>query len=133
MTTGILKARARRLAFGLAALALAAPAAAQTTPAQGAPERQAIMDALRSAAADKDRVFVVRWLKSDGVFAFVTVDPQSRNGKARYERESALLRKADGRWRVVDQPCGEADCETVKELARIRKAHPAAAPAIFPR
>ena len=38
-----------------------------------------------------------------------------------------------GGWRVVDQPCGEEDCDARKEVARIRRANPAAPAGIFPR
>jgi hypothetical protein len=115
-------------------LTVAAPARAEAvTPAKGAPERAAIMDALRAKGADKSRIFVVQSLKVDGEWAYAQVAPQSPDGRSRYEPESALLRQKAGHWSVVDQPCGEEDCDAKKEIARMRKAHPAAPATIFPQ
>ena len=103
------------------------------TPKPGAPERKAIADAMRAKGRDQDRVFVMRYLMVQNGWAWMAVDPQSRDGKNHYEAESALLRKDGKSWRVIDQPCGEGDCDTDKELARIKKAFPAAPSRIFPK
>ena len=58
----------------------------------------------------------------------------SRNGRNRYEPESALLRRTGRVWRVVDAPCVEETCDPrPKEITRIRRANPSAPAAIFPR
>ena len=123
----------RALAFA-AALACATAASGQvTTPLPGSPVRQAIMDAMRVMAGD-DRIYVVRYLKVSGDWAWLDADPRSRNGRNRYEPESALLRRTGRVWRVVDAPCVEETCDPrPKEITRIRRANPSAPAAIFPR
>jgi hypothetical protein len=106
---------------------------ASYTPKPGTPERKAIADAMRGKGDDRDRVFVMRYLMVQDGWAWMVADPQSTDGKNHYEPESALLHKERKGWKVLDQPCGEADCDADKELARIRKAFPAAPPRIFPK
>ncbi|MGP0093792.1 MAG: hypothetical protein ACLPKB_28205 [Xanthobacteraceae bacterium] len=125
--------RATGVAFALAlALTSALAQSGPHTPAAGTPERNAIFDAMHSLGDIHDRVFVARYLKVLGDWAWVTADPQSRDNTQHYETESALLQRTGQKWRVVDQPCGEADCDHNKELARIRKRFPDAPAAIFP-
>ncbi len=102
------------------------------TPAKSSAERKAIMDAMRAKGDDQDRVFVVRRLKISGNWAWLDCDPQSRDGKNHYESESALLRKSGAKWTVVDQPCGEGDCDSNSEVSRIRDENPQAPDDIFP-
>jgi hypothetical protein len=117
------------LAFTLtSALAQSGP----HTPALGTPERNAIFDAMRVLGDAHDRVFVARYLKVLGDWAWVTAEPHSRDNSQHYETESALLQRTGLKWRVVDQPCAEEACDQKKELARIRKRFPDAPAAIFP-
>ena len=58
-------------------------------------------------------------------------DPQSPDGTAHYQPESALLHKVNGQWTVVDQPCEEDGCDDRSELTRIQRQYPAAPKAIF--
>jgi hypothetical protein len=109
--------------------------AAQTSlhvPPAGSAERKAILDAMRALGDNHDRIFVVRYIKVAAGWAFLTVNPQSPDGKQHYETESALLQQTTAGWKVVDQPCGEGDCDDKQELARIRAKFPAAPAAIFP-
>ncbi len=101
-------------------------------PAKGSKERKAIMDAMRAKGDDQDRVFVVRRLKVSDGWAWLDANPQSSDGSNKYEPESALLQKQGSRWRVLDQPCGEADCDFDAEVDRIRADYPDAPEAIFP-
>jgi hypothetical protein len=124
--------------FAGAAFALAvalSSVAAQTSvhvPPAGSTERKAILDAMRALGDNHDRIFVVRYIKVAAGWAWITVNPQSADGKQHYETESALLQKAAAGWKVVDQPCSEGDCDDKQELARIRAKFPAAPAAIFP-
>ena len=102
------------------------------TPAKGSIVRKSIMDAMRAKGEDQDRVFVVRHLNVSGNWAWLDSEPQSKDGSNHYEPESALFRKSGGKWRVVDQPCGEADCDFDSEVSRIRDANPQAPASIFP-
>jgi len=103
------------------------------TPPPGSPERKAIFDAMRAIGDDHTRVFVVLSLKVENGWAWTSVNPQSADGSQHFEPESALLEKVGGHWQVLDQPCGEGDCDPQKELARIRAAHPQAPADIFPQ
>jgi len=117
-------------------LSLATPVFAESapyTPQPGSPERKAIMDAMRAKGDDTNRVFVVRNLKVMGGYAWTDVQPRSTKTNDRFENESALLEYTASGWKVVDQPCGEEDCKADAELRRIRKAHPNAPTAIFPK
>ena len=125
----------RRSLLILLAAGLASPSAfavSVNTPPKGSAERKAIMDAMRAKGDDQDRIFVVRYLKVSKGWAWLRVDPQSRDGSNHYESESALLRQSAKHWKVVAQPCAEADCVEDDELARIRADFPAAPDAIFP-
>lgn len=102
------------------------------TPVAGNQERKAIFDAMRARGDNHDRVFVVRYLKVQNGWAWMTADPQSPDGKSHYESESALLRNDGTGWKVLDQPYTEADCDDKKEMARIRTAYPKASAGIFP-
>ena len=76
------------------------------TPARGSSERKAILDALRAEMRRFDArpvVFVVQHLKVQRGWAWLQVDPQSPDGKSRYEREPALLRRTAGQWQVVER------------------------------
>jgi hypothetical protein len=119
---------------GIIVLFAAATSAQQAayTPEPGSAERKAIFDAMRKLGDNPTRVFVVRYLKVQDGWAWVTGDPQSPDNSSHFETESALLRNAGSGWKVLDQPCGEGDCDFKKELARIRAAHPSAPVAIFP-
>jgi hypothetical protein len=125
--------RAAGVALALAlALTSALAQSAPHTPAPGTPERNAIFDAMRALGDIHDRVFVARYLKVSGDWAWLTADPHSRDNSQHYETESALLQRTGLKWRVVDQPCAEEGCDQKKELARIRKRFPDAPAAIFP-
>ena len=102
------------------------------TPVAGSQERKAIFDAMRAQGDNHDRVFVVRYLKVQNGWAWIRADPQSPDGKSHYESESALLRNDGTGWKVLDQPCTEADCDDKKEMVRIRAAYPKASAGIFP-
>ena len=125
-----------RLAGAMLALTVTLQSVAAQTgvhiPAAGSAERKAIFDAMRTLGDNHDRIFVVRHLKVADGWAWVVADPQSPDGKQRYEAESALLHATGAGWSVVDQPCSEDGCDAKKELARIRAKFPAAPAAIFP-
>ena len=82
------------------------------TPQPGTAERKAILDALRvwvKRGHDPDVIFVVKHLKVKNGYAWVHTLPRSKDGSSRYEDLSALLKKDQGLWSVVEIPCGEVD------------------------
>src|ERR1700741_5470738 len=92
-----------RLVVIAGALQVTAPprAAAQVhTPPPGSVERRAILDALRADMRrfdPKPVVFVVRHLRVRGGWAWLEVNPQSPDGRSRYEPEGALMRRGERR------------------------------------
>ena len=113
----------------------AGEAAAQraSEPRRDDPARKAILDGMRRKGDDPSRVFEVKTLRVQGQWAWLVASTVSRDGRNRGETETALLRNENGAWKVVDQPCGEEDCDARKEIARIRKAWPAAPASLFAR
>ena len=103
------------------------------TPQPGSRERKAIMDAYRAEwmGGDQSRpvVFVVNFLKVHRGWAYATVTPQSPDGSQNYETESGLLRKRNGRWKVLDRVAGGGDDSDFKTM---RTKYPAAPSDIFP-
>lgn len=103
------------------------------TPQPGSPERKAIMDAYRAEwmGGDQSRpvVFVVDFLKVHRGWAYVTVTPQSPDGSQNYETESGLLRRRNGRWKVLDRVAGGGDDS---DFTKMRTKYPAAPSGIFP-
>ena len=107
-----------------------------TTPPEGSAEREAIFAAMRQGRAIQDQVFVVRDFKVQNGWAWVTADPQSKDGSQHYETESWLLQKTGDTWdtwKVVAQPCAEEGCEPKAEIAKMRQRFPDAPEAIFPK
>jgi hypothetical protein len=92
--------------------AMPTTAAVDTEPSPGSPERKAILDALRDELRryqDQPMVFVVRYIRVSGRWAWVDVDPQSPDAAQHYEPVSALLRRHRGGWTLVEMPCTEED------------------------
>ena len=112
--------------------AFAAQGGEAYTPQPGSPERKAIMDAYRvqwNGDESRQVVFVVNYLKVHGSWAYTTVTPQSPDGSQNYETESGLLRKRNGKWKVLDRAAGNGDQSDFK---RMRTKYPAAPSNIFP-
>ncbi|HEX6040578.1 hypothetical protein [Longimicrobium sp.] len=121
----------RGLLLAVLLLASASAAGAQTrphTPPRGSPERQALMDALRETVrreVGRPAIFEVRELRVLGEWAFADVDPRNPDGTPLDYRGTpmeeawregmmsdgmyALLRRRDGRWRVVRHVIGPTD------------------------
>lgn len=84
------------------------PAGADTggihSPGTGNPERKAILDGLRGWVKKTHNIeatFVVKSIKVKDAWAWVVVNPQSKDGKNRYEPISAALRRGgSGAWTV---------------------------------
>ena len=124
--------RAADRAFGHAA-----PGGSARTPPPGGAEEGAVLDAVRRSrgdlrAARSGIAFQVDHLKIKGDWAYIDakpLTPGSADGPA-YAYLSALLRKEQGRWRVVQAADPAAD--PAKARGAIRKRFPAAPPDIFP-
>ena len=124
---------ARILAPLLVVVIAACSPSGPTTPPEGSAEREAIFAAIRQGREIQDQVFVTSQFKVQDDWAWVTADPQSKDGSNHYEPESWLLQKTGDGWHVMAQPCQEADCVWADEVAKIRAKYPQAPEAIFPK
>ncbi len=71
-----------------------------------------VLDALRAELRRTlgiESVLQVQHLKRKGDWVWVHVLPRSPDGRQHYEDVSALLRKANGRWRVEEIACADED------------------------
>jgi hypothetical protein len=111
------------------------------TPARGGAERKAIMDAMRAHRRRFDPqpvIFVVGYLRVQRGWAWLSVQPQSPDGRSRYEDENALLRRRGARWEVVETmpAAGEREGTPLEEdcawFQRLRGRLPSVPVAILP-
>ena len=83
------------------------------TPEIGSVERKVIVDSVRAAYAEQDPakppvIFVVPYLKVHGNWAWIRVEPQTKDAKQHYEPQSGLFRHEGERWVLVTwQPAEE--------------------------
>lgn len=124
----IARSLALLLVFAIAACSPSGP----STPPDGSAERESIIAALHQGREIQDQIFVIKDFKVQDGWAWVTADPQSKDGANHYETESWLLQKTDA-WHVVAQPCAEEGCELKTEIAKMRAKFPQAPDAIFPK
>jgi hypothetical protein len=122
------------------------------TPAKGSPERQAIMDALRSLFDDRRNpsyephrgtlTFVVSFLKVHNGWAWVNADPRSSDpGDSFGENSGFLLQAQNEKWKVmalppmVDDPDDpeNLDYPSAKDVEKIKRKYPTVPRDIFPR
>lgn len=111
------------------------------TPARGSAERKAIMDAMRAHRRRFDPrpvTFVVSHLRVQRGWAWLAVQPQSPDGRSRYEGEEALLRRRNGRWTVAEvmPAVGEREGTALEEdcawFQDLRRRFPSLPVAILP-
>jgi hypothetical protein len=106
------------------------------TPPVGSSLRHAILAPLRSYLRENlqvEAVFVVRWLKVKDDWAWIETDPQSKDGKARYEPFHALLRREGTTWSIVEIPSMEEDSPPIDGayFRKLMEMHPGLPPGIF--
>ena len=123
---------ARSLAPLLVFVMVACSPSGPAKPTEAA-EREAIIQAIHQGREIQDQVFVIKDFKVQDGWAWVTADPQSKDGSQHYETESWLLQKTADGWHVVAQPCEEEGCEPKAEIAKIRAKFLQAPDAIFPK
>ena len=114
-----------------------ASGAKAVTPPVGSALRHAILAPLRSTLRENlqvEAVFVVRWLKVKDGWAWIETDPQSKDGKARYEPFHALLKRGDSTWAIVEIPPMEEDSPPIDGayFRKLVETHPGLPPEIFP-
>lgn len=107
------------------------------TPPFGSPLRHAILAPLRVHLRENlqvEAVFVVRWLKVKNGWAWIETDPQSKDGKNRYESFAALLKREGEAWILVEIPAMEEDSPPVDGtyFKELMASHPGLLPEVFP-
>lgn len=102
------------------------------TPQKGSAERKAILDAYRAVwlknSEIKNVIFNVNQMSVKNGWAYIQVAPQSSDGSNNYETEGALLRKTNGKWKVLQRLGGETDCD----LPCLKKKYPSMPKEIYP-
>ncbi|MBX7248437.1 MAG: hypothetical protein K1X35_05220 [Caulobacteraceae bacterium] len=94
-------------------------------PANGSPERVAVLDALRPAVEQmtgKPVEFVVTRLDVACDYARVVADPRAKAGTDRYETIDALMVRKDGAWTLGLMAAGEEDSPPAGQQYRARYA-----------
>jgi hypothetical protein len=114
-----------------------ASGAKAVTPPVGSALRHAILAPLRSYLRENlqvEAVFVVRWLKVKDGWAWIETDPQSKDGKARYEPFHALLKREDATWAIVEIPPMEEDSPPIDGayFRKLMETNPGLPPEVFP-
>ena len=117
--------------------------AAAYTPPKGSPERKAIMDALRAQlkrasstgapGSGLEVIFTVKHLKVSDGWAYTEAVPQSADGLVSLEAVSALLRKSESGWEVLETPCLDDPTAECNDFEQIKLKFPSAPSGIFPR
>jgi hypothetical protein len=113
------------------------------TPAKGTPEREAIMDVLRTEVkkeTGEDVVFVVNLLKVHNGWAWVDVTPNRKDGTALYEGKEALMHQEKGVWKDKTLPPQDSDDDqrmfgdlSRKYIKKIQSQYPSCPADIFPK
>lgn len=104
-------------------IGLAAPP--WSAPPKGSAERAQIMDALRAKLAtfdpaNKDLIFVVKALCVSPTSGWLSVEPQSRDGKNRLEAVQVSLKRSQSGWGVDTIACTEEDCAKGTDATALR-------------
>ena len=113
-----------------------ASGAKAVTPPVGSALRRAILAPLRSYLSENlqvEAVFVVRWLKVKDGWAWIETDPQSKDGKARYEPFHALLKREESAWTIVEIPPMEEDSPPIDGayFRKLMETNPGLPPEVF--
>ena len=107
------------------------------TPADGSTEKNAILQATQRALARQGRknlVLVVPYLKVHNGWAWIQVNPQSKNGTQHYESQSGLLReKTPNEWTLLEWMPAEEGTDYTKYFKNLKAKYPSAPPDIFPQ
>jgi uncharacterized protein YceK len=125
-------------AFLVASLLLSACASVNTahTPADGSPERNAILQTVHRALARQGRknlVLIVPYLKVHNGWAWIQVNPQSADGTQHYESQSGLLQQQTNKWRLLEWMPAEEGTDYTKYFKNLKAKYPSAPPDIFPQ
>jgi hypothetical protein len=111
------------------------PATHAYSPPKGSAERTAILHATHEALAKqglKNVVLVVPYLKLNGGWAWIQVDPQSADGTQHYESQSGLLQEKARKWTLLEWMPAEEGTDAKKYFKALKAKYPSAPADIFP-
>jgi hypothetical protein len=108
------------------------------TPEVGSVERKVIIDSVRAAYAAQDPakppvIFVVPYLKVHGIWAWIRVEPQTKDAKQRYEPQSGLFRHEGQRWVLVTWLPTEEGTDAAAFFKELKEKHPELPADILPK
>jgi hypothetical protein len=111
------------------------PATHAYSPPKGSAERTAILQATHQALAKqglKNVVLVVPYLKVNGGWAWIQVNPQSADGSQHYESQSGLLHEQAKKWTLLEWMPAEEGTDVKKYFKDLKAKYPSAPADIFP-
>jgi uncharacterized protein YceK len=106
------------------------------TPPEGSAERNAILQATQQALARQGRrnlVLIVPYLKVHNGWAWIQVNPQSADGRQRYESQSGLLQQTVKGWTLLEWMPAEEGTDYTKYFNNLKGKYPSAPVDIFPQ
>ncbi len=108
------------------------------TPEAGSAERKALVDSVRAEYARQDPakppvIFAVPYLKIHGDWAWIRVEPQSKDGKQRFEPQSGLFQRQTGKWVFVDWEPSEEGTDVAAFFKELKAKHPTLPTDILPK
>ena len=108
------------------------------TPEAGSAERKTLVDAVRAEYGKEDPAkppvtFNVPYLKIHGDWAWIRIEPQSKDGKQHFEPQSGLFQRKSGKWVFVDWEPTEEGTDTAGYFKALKAKHPGLPGDIFPK
>lgn len=108
------------------------------TPEIGSVERKVIIDSVRATFAEQDPakppvIFVVPYLKVHGSWAWIRVEPQTKDAKQRYEPQSGLFRHEGARWVLVTWQPSEEGADAAEFFKELKAKYPEMPADILPK
>lgn len=105
-------------------------------PARGGSTRKAIADGLRRDVGKFSGRYVVfnfTHIKVSGRWAYAETNPESPDGKNKYEPVAALLKRDGSTWNVVGRVVADGETSRSTALRRLKSRFSSVPRAIFPR
>jgi hypothetical protein len=108
------------------------------TPEIGSTERRVIIDSVRAVYAEQDPakppvIFVVPYLKVHGNWAWIRVEPQTKDAKQRYEPQSGLFRREGEKWVLVTWQPAEEGADAAAFFKELKAKYPEMPGDILPK
>jgi hypothetical protein len=106
------------------------------TPAKGTAERTAIIAGVKEDLATKgfkNLVLQIPYLKVNGGWAWIQVNPQSADGTQHYESLSGLLQEKAKKWKLLEWMPSEEGTDYKAYFKNLKAKYPQAPADIFPQ